>query len=228
MRSRGFMEFSLFDNGVDSLKKANDSIKRFEELHQEYAYHHLKDSIIFLNHAIEILFKYMLSNRHEVLLFEDDKKYFAAKEQLFNERKGFAPFNPGEGFGNNQNLLYSVFDVAKGKGLHTITLMEAMNRVQYVCEVPVSEDFRGAIEYIKDYRNKIMHHSIKVERLEMDKLISEIKFTYQIAVNFFESHIPGTMKLIDQEMFELTQQEYEENQRAMEDYYHERAMSKII
>lgn len=55
------MEFTLLDNGTDSLKKAKESIENFEELHKTHGYHNLKDAIIFLNHGIEILLKYILS-----------------------------------------------------------------------------------------------------------------------------------------------------------------------
>lgn len=221
------MEFSLYDNGLDSFKKAKRSIDEFERLHQEFAYHHLKDSIIFLNHAIEILFKYLLYKKHEVLLFKNTEHYFAAKEQLYNERKKYAPNLPGEGFGQKRNNLHSVFDVEKGKKLKTITLIEALERVKYIYETTISEDLEGAVRYLNDYRNMITHHSISIDSSEADILISNIKFTYQNSIVFFDKHLPGTLEIIDQEIFELTKEEYEEHQRDMEDYYQEVAMSKI-
>jgi len=51
------LEFTLLNNGTDSLKKTKASIEKFEELHREHSYHHLKDAIIFINHGVEILLK---------------------------------------------------------------------------------------------------------------------------------------------------------------------------
>ncbi|MFJ7973977.1 hypothetical protein [Psychrobacillus sp. NPDC096389] len=55
----------------------------------------------------------------------------------------------------------------------------------------------------------------------------KIKNNYQNSIVFFDKHLPGTLEIIDQEIFELTKEEHEEHQRDMEDYYHEVAMSKI-
>ncbi|MFJ5771912.1 hypothetical protein [Psychrobacillus sp. NPDC093180] len=123
--------------------------------------------------------------------------------------------------------MHGVFDVEKGKKLKTITLIEALERVKYIYETTISEDLEGAVRYLNDYRNMITHHSISIDSSEVDILISNIKFTYQNSIVFFDKHLPGTLEIIDQEIFELTKEEYKEHQRDMEDYYHEVAMSKI-
>lgn len=82
------MEYSLLENGIDSLKKAKTNIEGFEKYHKESSYHFLKDVIIFLNHGIEILLKYILSKQNESLIFTDINLYMEAKEKLKNESKG--------------------------------------------------------------------------------------------------------------------------------------------
>lgn len=74
------MEFTLLDNGLDSLKKTGDSLERFKDLHRQNSYHLIKDAIIYLNHGIEILLKYILTTHNESLIFKDLKLYMLAKQ----------------------------------------------------------------------------------------------------------------------------------------------------
>ncbi len=120
-----------------------------------------------------------------------------------------------------------VFLMLKRGKLKTITLIEALERVEYIYETTISEGLEEAVRYLNDYRNIITHHSISIDSSEVDILISNINFTYQSSIVFLDKHLPGTLEIIDQEIFELTKDEYEEHQRDMEDYYHEVAMSKI-
>lgn len=220
------MEFSLIDNGTDSLKKAKVSIEKFEELHENYAYHHLKDAIIFLNHGIEILLKYILSKRNESLIFTDLKLYIEAKKQLKK--------NPDykEGFGIHlEKSKQNVFDVSirklKGKKLTTITLLEALERVEFLCDITPTEDFKNAIFLINNYRNHLTHHSINLTKKDEEKLIQTLKALYGYTLDFFEEHISGLMQKVDSQRFELTVKEWEQIQQDMADFYYERAMSDL-
>jgi hypothetical protein len=220
------LEFTLLDNGTDSLKKAKQSIEKFESLHREHSYHHLKDAIIFLNHGIEILCKYILSKRSESLIFSDLKVYMSAKEHL----KGIPPKGTGFGIHLDRNKP-TVFDVpAKkigNKKLTTITLKEALERLEFLCDIDIPEDFRNAVYVVNEYRNGLTHHSIKLTSEDEDKLITVLKSLYDNALDFFEQHIPGIMEKIDAKRFELTQAEWEEIQREMQEFYNERAMSDL-
>lgn len=74
------MEYSLLENGIDSLKKAKTNIEEYEKYHKGSSYDFLKDAIIFLNHGIEILLKYILSKQNESLIFTDINLYMEAKK----------------------------------------------------------------------------------------------------------------------------------------------------
>lgn len=221
------MEFSLLDNGTDSLKKAKQSIESFEVLEKSTAYHHLKDAIIFLNHGVEILLKYILSSRNESLIFKNIDAYIEAKKELISKHEQLAPHKPGRGFGDKFNQYYSVFDVDKGKKLQTISFDEALRRIQYLCDIKIHRDFKGSIRYINTCRNKLTHHFMRLNHDEETRLIQHLKGAYEQSVQFFEEHIPGVVEKIDAQRFELTKEEWEEHQRMMEEYYYERAISDL-
>ncbi|PRS59934.1 hypothetical protein [Bacillus pumilus] len=221
------MEYSLLENGIDSLKKAKTNIEEFEKYHQESSYHFLKDAIIFLNHGIEILLKYILSKQNESLIFTDINLYMEAKEKLKNESKGKK--NPFE-FNNKRN----VFDVDLGNGnkkkqLYTINLNEAIKRIKFLLDIDISEDVETAITLINDYRNHITHHSIILDEPSVNELVEKIKFLYSHILDFFQEHITerNVMKEVDAERYLYTKQEWEQYQRELEDFHYERAMSRI-
>lgn len=220
------MEFTLLENGTDSLKKAKKSIEDFEGTAREFSYHLLKDSIIFLNHGIEILLKYILSQQNESLIFTDLKPYIAAKKYL----KKMPLKNGGFGIHIDRNKP-TIFDVPsseiKKQKLNTITLTEALDRVEYLCDIDMKEDFKNGTYVINDYRNQITHHSINLDSSGEEYLINTLKLLYDNALDFFEVHIPGIMKEIDNERFVITKAEWEEIQQDMQTYYHEKAMSDL-
>lgn len=118
------MNYSLLDNGVDSLKAAYKSIDSFYE-NDDSGDHFLKDSIIFLNHGNEILLKYLISLRSPALLFADIDKYLKAKEDSIKTGKS------------------DVFEV--NSQLRTITLEEAIKRTEYACDLQLPTNLKATI-----------------------------------------------------------------------------------
>lgn len=217
------MEFTLLDNGIDSLKKTQLSIQRFNELHRENSYHLLKDAIIYLNHGIEILLKHILTEQHESLIFKDLKLYIEARKQL----KHMPPKEKGFGIYLEKSKP-TVFDADLGnKRLDTITLIEALDRVEILCDAEITKDIRGSILLINKYRNHITHHSIKLNRDEEQKVIKEMKMLYVNILSFFEYHIPGVHERLEEERFEVTKEEMAQWQQDMQDFYEERALSDL-
>ncbi|WP_339168994.1 hypothetical protein NSQ55_21325 [Paenibacillus sp. FSL H7-0943] len=80
------MKYGLLENGVDSLKSAYNSIDKISLL-IEGVEHNIKDAILSLNHAIEILFKLILKQKNEYLIFSDIGKYMNAKKQMLIQGK---------------------------------------------------------------------------------------------------------------------------------------------
>lgn len=220
------MEFTLLDNGIDSLKKTQDSLARFKDLYRPNSYHLIKDAIIYLNHGIEILLKYILSSRNESLIFKDIKHYMKAKEQL----KHLPPKEKGFGTYLEKDML-TVFDVPKdklpNKALETITLREALDRVELLCDIEITEEFRNSIYLINKYRNDITHHSIKLTSEKEEKLINELRILCVNIVGFFEVHIPGINEEIFSSRFEVTEEEMREWQQDMAEFNQERALNDL-
>ena len=216
------MEYSLLDNGVDSLQKAKEYIKKLEVVHEEFANHHMKDAIIFLNHGIEILLKFMLSSINESLIFDNLKAYMDARSELIKLRKS----TPGsESFVVTK--YNTVFDVKKGIDLKTITLVAALDRVKLLTSIELDDTFVSSVHNLNKLRNKITHHSISMTRAESRELYVQLKGTYKMALDLFEMHIPGVLEKVDSEVFELTTQEWEEHNRLMQEFVWERSMSRI-
>ncbi|MGG5774047.1 hypothetical protein ACLE91_04810 [Bacillus subtilis] len=221
------MEFTLLENGIDSLKKAKAHIREFEQYHEESSYHLLKDAIIFLNHGIEILLKYILSIQNESLIFTDINLYMEAKEKLKNESKG-----KKNAFGINYKR--NVFDIELGNGnkkkqLFTINLNEAIKRIKFLLDIDISEDVDAAITLINGYRNHITHHSIFLDEPSVKELVEKLKFLYGHILDFFQEHIKvrNIIEEVDAERFLYTKEEWEQYQRDLEEYYHDRVMSRL-
>jgi len=115
------MNYSLLDNGVDSLRAAYESLDSFSNQH-DGTNHNLKDAIIFLNHGIEILLKLILKKHSPALMFTDLKAYQKAKMEMKKKQKE------------------DVFEV--DPTLRTITLEEALARVEYLCDIEIPNSFR--------------------------------------------------------------------------------------
>lgn len=189
------MKYTLLENGVDSLKASYLSIEKMRDLH-EGTEHCLKDSILSLNHAIEILFKLLLKRHHEYLVFSELDKYITAKEKMIEQGKN------------------DVFEV--NSHLKTITLYEAMRRSEFLCDISISNDYKTVIEYLNKKRNQITHYEINLDTEELSEVTAKLQFCYELSVDFFKVYIEDLEDLLDAARFEMTGDEYEE---AMSEMY---------
>ncbi|UQZ76838.1 hypothetical protein C2I17_21095 [Niallia circulans] len=203
------MRFTLLDNGADSLKGAYDSLKAFDNLYEGTGTdHNLKDAVIYLNHGLEILLKLILKNHSPSLMFSDIKAYQKAKEKMKKAGK------------NN------VFEV--DSTLHTVTLEEALKRVELLCDIEIPESLQAAIYYINKIRNQLMHFEVNLNSDELDELVKKLKVCYEESVEFLSIHIEYLEESIVLSRFEYTREDYENDQgewlaeiRAEQDYYDE-------
>jgi hypothetical protein len=206
-KERRKLKYTLLDNGADSLKSAFENIEAFDEV-VEGGYHRLKDAVIFLNHGVEILLKLILKKHSPSLMFENIDAYLKAKEGLKKKPKA-----------------KNVFEI--NKNLKTVTLLEALKRVEYLCDIEIPENFRASIMYINDIRNRIMHYEIELDDDEREKLVKALKYCYEEAVNFFESHIEDLESKIRLSRFELTYEEYRAEQAEIQaEMYYEALKEK--
>lgn len=196
------MKFSLLDNGADSLKGAFGSLEKFDNQH-EGTDHNLKDAVIYLNHGLEILFKLILRNHSPALMFSDIKAYQKAKEEM--RKKGSK----------------NVFEV--NSSLQTVSLEEALKRVEFLCDIDIPENLKGAIFYINKIRNQLMHYSVELDEGELLKLTMNLKYCYEESIEFLEQHIENLEEKIDEARFEYSRDDYEQD---MGEWYGEMQMEE--
>ncbi|MGH1010100.1 MULTISPECIES: hypothetical protein [Bacillus cereus group] len=196
------MKFTLLDNGADSLRSAYENLEQLKEV-VEGGEHRLKDTVIFLNHGVELLLKYILKQRSPALMFEKIEPYLKAKQDLKKSKGGQK----------------TVFDI--DKNLRTVSLLEALKRIEYLCDIEIPEEFNATILYVNKIRNNFMHYEVELDEKETDILVANLQVCYEQAVKFLESHIEDLDDYIQDSRFELTAEEYEEQQAEMygEIYY---------
>ncbi|MGD1413570.1 hypothetical protein [Bacillus stercoris] len=126
------MKLTLLETGVDSLKATYNSLEDIDFI-LEGVEHRVKDSILSLNHANEILFKLLLKQRSEGLVFVDMEAYMNAKAEMNSKEK------------NN------VFEVKPG--LQTVGFSEAIRRLELMCDIEVCSFLKRSLNYLKQKRN---------------------------------------------------------------------------
>ncbi|MCD9025878.1 hypothetical protein [Cohnella silvisoli] len=180
------MKYSLFDNGIDSFKAAFSSIQKIKDL-VDGGYHHYKDAILSINHANEVLFKHMLKQRLELLIFEDMKTYISAKSDLKRSGKS------------------NVLEV--NPNLKTVNLFDAMKRLRDLCDVEIPEMFFSSILYLNNLRNKIMHYEIELHEEEIENVRKMLESCYTLSIEFFESQLGGIGQALENARYELTSED---------------------
>jgi hypothetical protein len=153
------MKISLIDNGLDSLRKAYSSLKEYEDLREAEAeeaqrFFKLKDAILSMQHGIEILLKFLLSSRNEILLFSE------INQKL---RTAYAKRRAGD-----IEHLYDNDDV------HTVTFREAIDRVNDICGLHVPEKLRKDLLKVEKWRNSITHAAILQNEQEVSGVLSRL------------------------------------------------------
>src|SRR5690625_8006350 len=81
--------------------------------------------------------------------------------------------------------------------LRTVGRMDALDRVQYFCDVDISADLNGALGKLNNYRNDLTHYTLQLGDQELEKLVVELKATFNLALEFLNLFLPGTMKRVD-------------------------------
>ncbi|MFD2133325.1 hypothetical protein ACFSKI_19100 [Pseudogracilibacillus auburnensis] len=162
------MKFDLLKNGCDSFKIAHELINQYrigEEIHD----YHLKDIVIYMNHGIEILMKYILSNKDEVLLFNNIDRYAKARKEM--KDKGHT----------------SVFK-ADSK-LHTINLNSAIERIEHILDIKIEQELKKHIDELIIVRNELMHYTTELTTREALNLVDDLEICYELSYEFFATNI---------------------------------------
>lgn len=199
------IEMSLLENGADSFKEASDKIEKISSfgsvLTQDIVSimpHNMKDAVLSLNQGIELLFKLILKNTKEYLVFADISKYMAAKEKMKPEKPE----------------LKNVLDV--NPNLKTISLYEAIRRIKYLCDYDLPSELEITVEYLNKIRNQFMHYEISLNYEEIQDLLEKLKIGYKLSYDFFELHINGFASELENARYNITDEELDRQIKEME------------
>lgn len=140
----------LIDNGLHSFKKGIQNLKILDGINGVERELIAKDIVLSLHHSIETLFKYMIHNKNELLIYSDLSEYFTVNMNLIKKRgrKGFS--------GN------------------TITFMEAIQRAVVLNSLKMNETEYGSFERLNSVRNAITHHEYDLSGKQINYLITQI------------------------------------------------------
>lgn len=179
------MKIKLLENGLDSLKKGFESLNSYEEMyllddsgHERYLV--LKDAVLAIHHGIEILFKEVLVNSNEILVFSEIDKKLKNAFVIKRQRK-----------------LDSLFEA--DQSLHTVTFYEAIDRVQKVCGYEINKKFNEKLNKLQEYRNQITHSEVLIDEIQLNAvfegLVDEIDIFFINAIGSDYTTITGYSQL---------------------------------
>lgn len=140
----------LVENGLHSLKKAIDNTKTLdglEGINRELA---AKETIVNLHHSIETLFKYIIREKNELLIYDNLDDFFGANINVIR-KKGKTNFTP-----------------------KTITFMNAVDRVVVLNKLEISAIDYGSFEHLNGVRNAITHFEYNLENDLINHLIIQV------------------------------------------------------
>lgn len=152
------MKISLIDNGLDSLRKGYIHLENYEHLVNKSAsdterFSALKDSVLSIQHGIEILFKYSLKEKNELLLFTDISKL---KEAYKSRREG------------------TIQELYELEGVHTVTFKESVERLRDICGLPMDEKFIKNLRKVEGWRNSITHSAVLLREIEVARILIKL------------------------------------------------------
>lgn len=171
----------LVDNGLDSFKKSIRLLNRSYTTSNEFQ---TKEIILSLHHCIETLFKQILIQTNEYLVYEDVNAI--CKQQIEN--------------------LYK----AKKKDVsqNTIQYIDAINRVIIIKKIIIPEWEYVCFKHINGYRNAITHYEISFNGKEVEHLISKI---LPVLYRIFSEQIPQFKQYCKDNCLETNIKEIKEN-----------------
>lgn len=152
------MRISLIDNGLDSLKKGYAFLEMYEHLVADSAkdsdrFSALKDSVLSIQHGIEILFKYVLKDHNELLIFSDISKL---KDAFKRRRKGI------------------IAELYEADGVHTVTFKESIERLRDICGLNMGEGFKEVLLKVEGWRNSITHSAVLLKENDVSRTLLQL------------------------------------------------------
>ncbi|MDK0839090.1 hypothetical protein ACQR2W_05415 [Clostridium perfringens] len=155
---------NLLENGKDSLNKA---VTKLNNLSKEFSFgnyeYDLKDIVINLHHSVETMFKYLIRQKNEYLLFSNCEKIF-------------------------ENDAFSRFKNVKPTEVKTIQFLDAVHRVIVLYDISIKLEDYNKIKALNDIRNSLTHYEREFSDNEIEHLIA---LTLPALLRIYESNIEG-------------------------------------
>lgn len=152
------MKISLIDNGLDSLLKGYEHLGKYGQLFGDGAdeakrFSALKDSVLSIQHGIEILVKYILKKENELLIYTDISKLKIA----FQKRR-----------------LKEIVELFEADGVHTVTYRESLERLRDICGIDIRERLWKTLLKVEKWRNSITHSAVLLNEDEVSNVIVKL------------------------------------------------------
>lgn len=178
------MKLNFLNSGIDSLKKGFENLYRYESINysnsssraKEKRFYFLKDAILFIQHGIEILFKSILNQHSEYLLFSQIDSN--VKKALLQKK---------------ERNLNSVFESDLKNKIHTVTFFESIERLKTLPSVEISKSLENRLIELESYRNIIMHSEPYLNESQINKTLDGLSDDLDI---FFMKNIGSKYKTI--------------------------------
>ncbi|AKA25957.1 hypothetical protein [Pseudomonas chlororaphis] len=152
------MKISLIENGLDSFRKGYQHLEKYEQLAKNKAddaarFSELKDSVLSIQHGIEILFKFILKKHNDLLIYTDISKL---KQAFKSQRNG------------------TISELYEAEGVHTVTFKESIERLRDICGLEFDEDFRKTLLKVESWRNSITHSAVLLNEEDVARVLMSL------------------------------------------------------
>lgn len=141
-----------FENGFHSFKKAIIGLTKDKNSIDEFD---LKEIIINFHHSTEVLFKYILFNKHSLFIYNDIDKLF---EQNFDVKLGISKNT------SKKNQIE----------LKTITYNDTIKRMLVICEETIDKYTYNKFKTLNKFRNSLTHDELNLIKEDVEQLIISV------------------------------------------------------
>ncbi|MFJ7616177.1 hypothetical protein ACIQXX_26220 [Bacillus cereus] len=169
----------ILENGLHSLKNAIHNLKQLETAPESDREYIIKDAIIGIHHSTETLFKYLVKEKQELLIFKDLNDYFT-KEMKYKLN------NNGENSNSYQG--------------NTITYMEAIDRAAVLNDLKISKIDYGTFDKLNKLRNSITHHEYDLTEDLVKYLIAQV---LTIVFPIYNEKLPNFKEYVKEHKLDL-------------------------
>ncbi|TKI39924.1 hypothetical protein [Bacillus mycoides] len=170
----------ILENGLHSFNNAVLNFKKLETASQREREYIIKEALIGLHHSTETLFKYLVKEKLEILIYKDLNDYFTKKTNHILDG------NDGDSMEFQSN---------------TINFMEAINRVVVLYKLKLSiSEYRG-FKRLNELRNFITHHEYDLTEDPIKFLLPQV---LKVVFPIYNKNLPNFPEYAAQHSLDIT------------------------